>query len=344
MMQTGANVFPGKEWESARPEAQGVSAEKLDQAMAVLRDISLHHGTDQSLVVRRGRVLWQGPDIDNKHTIWSCCKTFMAMAFGLLADDGTCSLDTRAADILPSLATDYPAVTLRHFANFTCGYRGRAGGDTVEYFEPGEPLHPPGTHFHYSQASDMLAYLLTLAAGEPLRDLFRRRIAQPIAMDPAGWSWGDWGEVGGLVVCGGSGSFDRGMSITARQIGRVGWMLANRGRWGDRQLLSSAWMDAMTSPQVAADIPPLEPDGWYLRLPGSYGANTWINGVTPNGKRMWPAAPAGTFAIQGNNNNFCFAIPEWNMTLVRLGTDGRINNNRYDCVFVRLREALGEPA
>ena len=142
-MQGDANVFPGKEWEAARPEEQGVSAAKLDEAMAALRDIALHHGTDQSVVVRGGRVIWRGPDIDNKHTIWSCCKTFMAIAFGLLADDGKCSLDTRAADILPSLEKDYPAVTLRHFANFTSGYRGRAGGDSVDYFEPGDGRNPP---------------------------------------------------------------------------------------------------------------------------------------------------------------------------------------------------------
>jgi len=55
---------------------------------------------------------------------------------------------------------------------------------------------------------------------------------------------------------------------------------------------------------------------------------------------MWPDAPAGVSVIQGNNNNFCFAIPEWRMVLVRMGTDGRINNDRYTEVFALLREAV----
>lgn len=335
-----AKVFPGADWQKATPESQGLDSAKLDEAMRQLGEITLDQGTTQSLVVRNGYLLWQGPDIDNKHTVWSCSKSFLSSTLGLLVDDGKCALDSVAADFLPSLAEHYPTVTLRQFANFTSGYQGRGGGDTPGVFEPAEPLYEPGAMFHYSQSSDQLANVLTRIAGEPLRDLYRRRIAEAIGMDPAGWSWGDWGEIDGLVVCGGSGSYERGISITARQMARMGWLLAKGGQWNGRQVLSRQYVEEMTTPQVANTVPPYDGEAWYLRLPGSYGVNIWLNGVTPDGRRMWPDAPGGLCAIQGNMNNICFAVPEWNMVLVRMGTDGRINNNRYTEVFAKLRLAL----
>jgi len=337
-------VFPEADWQEATPESQGLDSAKLDQAMRQLDEITLDQGTSQSLVIRNGRLLWQGPDIDNKHTVWSCSKSFLSSTLGLLVDDGKCTLDSVAADFLPPLAEHYPTVTLRQFANFTSGYAGQVEEPSEEVahliFEPTEPLYEPGTMFHYSQSSDQLANLLTRIAGEPLRDLYRRRIAEPIGMDPAGWSWGDWGEIDRLVVCGGSGSYEKGISITARQMARMGWLLANGGQWNGRRVLSREYVEEMTTPQVANTVPPYDGKAWYLRLPGSYGVNIWLNGLTPDGRRMWPDAPGGLCAIQGNMNNICFAVPEWNMVLVRLGTDGRIDNNRYTEVFAKLRLAI----
>jgi CubicO group peptidase (beta-lactamase class C family) len=349
-MRGETRVFPGDDWEVSTPGEVGVDSAALERAMGVLKEITddkrhavTHHdGVRQSLVIRHGRMIWQGPEIDTLHTVWSCSKSFPSLCMGLLIDDRKCTLNTLAGDVVPSMRKDYPTVTLRHLANFTSGYTGRESGDTAATFEPGVPDYAPGEYFHYSQATDMLAKVLTDIAGEPLRDLFRRRIADPIGMDPAAWRWGDWGEVDGRVVCGGSGSFERGMHITARQMARVGWLLANGGNWAGRQVVSRATIAEMTRVQVAAETPPFDPEGWYVRLPGSYGVNIWLNGVTPDGNRMWPDAPAGVSAIQGNMNNICFAIPEWDMALVRLGTDGRINNDRYTEVFAALREAIGD--
>jgi hypothetical protein len=44
--------------------------------------------------------------------------------------------------------------------------------------------------------------------------------------------------------------------------------------------------------------------------------------------------------MQGNQDNYCFVIPEWRMVVVRLGTDGGIVNNRYDEFLAALREAV----
>ncbi|NIA22207.1 MAG: serine hydrolase [Anaerolineaceae bacterium] len=341
-------VFPESEWLESAPEQQGLDPRKLQEAMEVIRRISGAQGNSQSVVIRNGYLIWRGPDIDHLHTVWSCTKSFLSTVLGLLVDDGRCTLETRAADVYPALAEHYPTVTLRHLATFVSGYRAHEASREVPPFEPAAPLFAPGEKFHYSWDPYLLALVLTKVAGRSLDELFRRRIAEPIGLDPATWHWGDWGTfdyltgLPGVAVCGGSGLYDRGVGITARAMARVGWLFACGGLWNGRQLISRAWVEQATRPQVPATVPPYDPQAWYGRLPGRYGLYWWTNGADSSGRRMWPAAPERTFAMQGNMDNFCFVIPEWRMVVVRLGMDGQISNDRYDEFFGALRRAFIE--
>ena len=292
-------------------------------------------------------VIHRGPEIDRVQSVWSCTKSFLGLALGLLIGDGRCSLETRAAEIYPPLSEEYPALTLRHLASFTCGYQPRKASAEDPPFDPAAAIFAPGTRFHYGWGPYLLALVLTKVAGESLRDLFRRRIAELIGLDPAAWAWGDWGSfdrltgLEGVPVCGGSGMYERGISISARALARVGWLVACDGRWEDRQLVEPAWIRQATAPQVPASIPPHDSAGWYRRLPGAYGFFWWTNGITADAHRLWPAAPPRTFAMQGHLNNLCFIIPEWRMVVIRLGTDNAIDGDLYNEFFATLAPAIG---
>jgi len=79
-------------------------------------------------------------------------------------------------------------------------------------------------------------------------------------------------------------------------------------------------------------------------LPGRYGYYWWTNGADSTGRRLWPAAPERTFAMQGHLNNYCFVIPPWRMVVVRLGMDAVIDSRLYDAFFAALRRAfVGDP-
>jgi CubicO group peptidase (beta-lactamase class C family) len=341
-------LFPQDDWREAPPEQEGLDGHKLDQAMDVVRRISGPDGHRQALVIRRGALVWRGPDVDRLHSVWSCTKSLLSTTLGLLIDDRKCTLSTRAADLYPPLEEHYPAVTLRHLATFTSGYQPRAASAEVAPFDPAPPLFAPGEKFHYSWEPYLLALILTKVAGESLADLFRRRIARPIGLDDQAWRWADWGTfdhltgLPGVAVCGGSGLYERGVSITARALARVGWLFANGGCWNGRQLISRPWVEAATRAQVPATTPLHDGPAWCLRLPGIYGYYWWTNGIDARGRRLWPAAPECTFAMVGHLNNICFVIPEWQMVIVRLGMDIVVANELYDEFFATLREALTE--
>jgi len=333
-------VFPGKDWEKVSPESQGLSAARLNEAMKVVAEIAEDHkdgtksaGNSQCVVVRNGYLVWAGRDIDNMHSVHSCGKSFLSATLGLLVDDDKCTLETRAAKSLPALGEKYPGVTLRHFASLTSGYRVPWRESA---FEIRDPMHEPGQGFHYSASPNQLANIMTRIAGEPLRNLFKRRIADPIGIPEVDWYWRDLGKIDGRVVCGGAGH----MSITARQFARFGLLLLAKGRWGDKQVLSEWWVDQSTGVQVAADVDSYDPKAWYIHLPGRYGYLFWVNGTNKRGERLWPSAPPNTFAAQGNRNNYCFVIPEWRMVFVRMGQGKAIDHALYDRVFAKLRAAF----
>ncbi len=325
-----ARVFPHAAWEEASPESEGLNPESLKRAVAHLEANTGRDGARELVIIRNGRMVWKGDNIDHVHGIWSCTKSFTSTTLGLLIDDARCTLDTPAWAVVPVLHAHYPSLTFRHFATMTSGYRAVGDETTGSYthgpsatpFEPHpQPLFAPGKAYAYwDSAMNQFAQALTRSAGEPLDVLFRRRIADPIGMNPAAWKWGDFGTVNGLRVNGGSGNANKHVQISARELARFGHLLLNHGQWNGRQLISAKWIRDATSVQVPASIP----NAWTksaIEGPGQYGFNWWRNAPGPDGRMTWPGAPADVFAASGHNNNKLFVIPSWRMVIVRLGLD-----------------------
>ncbi len=346
-----APPFPTAAWEEATPASQGVDAEKLQAAVELLARTVGNDAAKELVIIKNGRLIWRGKDIDKRHGVWSATKSFTSTVLGLLIEDGKCTLDTRLADILPEMKDHYPDVTLRHLTTMTSGYRAVGDTTTGTYkhgpsgtpFKPdGRPLFtPPGSQYAYwDSAMNVLGLALTKAAGEPLETVFRRRIADPIGMRD--WDWGDYATVDGVVVNGGSGNGSKHVLISAREMARFGLLMLNEGNWNGRQLLSADWIEQATRVQVAATVPWAQPES-EIDGRGVYGFNWWVNGTKPDGERKFPGAPKGLFWASGHNNNKCFVIPEWNMVIVRLGLDGRAKDEVWNGFLTQVAAAVTDP-
>ena len=339
-ISVSAGTFPKENWELASPKSQGVHQERLGLALSYLRSICGKDGTKQTIIIRNGYIIWQGNDVHKIQNVYSCTKSFTSTILGLLIDEGKCSLDTTAGSYLPELRKYYSELSLRHFTTLTSGYE---SVDKKYPFTPDHPLFKSGTKFHYGDSSmNQFANVLSRIAKEPIEDVFKQRIADPINMNPSEWYWGNFGIVDGLLVNGGSGSQDNGIHISALEFARFGLLFLNFGNWNGKQLISKEWVDRATTPQANRFMEPFKSQAWYRNLIGAYGFNWWVNGTRRNGNKIWPHAPERTAAAQGNYNNYCFIIPEWDMVIVRMGTDKRINNDLYDIFFAKLRLAIKE--
>ncbi len=345
-------VFPEEHWQESKPEAQGIDSTKLNAAVSYLKNNSGPDGVKELVIIRNGVMIWKGTDIDKMHGVWSLTKSFTSTVLGLLIDDNKATLDTLAKDYVPSMAEVYPDITLRHFTTMTSGYYavgdktsgGYKHGPSRTPFKPAPmPLFkPPGSRYAYwDSAMNQFANVLTRIADEPIEDLFKKRIADPIGMDRAKWDWGDFGKIDGIVVNGGSGNSNKHIQISARELARFGHLFLNRGKWKNKQLISASWIDIATKAHVPASTPLETLSGADGR--GVYGFNWWVNGTKPNGKRYWPGAPLGTYAASGYNNNDMFIVGEWKMVIVRLGLDQSelaIKNSTYNTFLEKVGKAI----
>jgi CubicO group peptidase (beta-lactamase class C family) len=233
-------VFPGAKWAEATPESQSVDSAKLNEAAELLARTVGADGARELVVIRHGRMIWKGDNIDKLHGVWSATKSFTSTVLGLLIADGKCTLDTPVADVLPELKPHYPDVTLRHFTTMTSGFRA-VGDETTGSYKHGpsntpfvpsaKPLFmPPGSQYAYwDSAMNTLGLALTKIADEPIQWFFKRRVADPIGMK--NWDWGDYATVDGVIVNGGSGNGDKHIFIAAREMARFGLLFLNHGRW-----------------------------------------------------------------------------------------------------------------
>ena len=342
-------VFPGVNWQEASPESVGIDSIKLKNALNYLgNQLAKTGGISELVIVRKGYIIARGYDIDRKHDIWSVTKSFTSTALGLLIDDGKCTLDTVAKDYEPLLEEHYSGVTLRHFATMTAGYdaagfseshsHGNGTGDWgPNPYEAALPLYSPGTKFCYhDEAMFMFGRILTVIAEQSLHDLLKERITKPIGM--GNWDWPQNGEVNSIGINQGC----TGISISAKQLARWGFLFLNRGNWNGKQLISAAWIDQATRNQVPTSLGLVADRSRKIEGRGVYGYNWWLNGFGPDGKRKLPDVPINLYWASGFNNNVCFVIPDWNMVIVRLGTSGRPKNSTkiWNNFLKRIGESL----
>jgi CubicO group peptidase (beta-lactamase class C family) len=306
-------IFPRGTWQTATPESVLVDSQKLQAAIQYLDQTA--DSIEEMLIVRNGRVIWQGNNIDHAIHAHSVTKTFTSTVMGLLIDDGRIELDTLAQDLVPALAQDYQEVTPRHFATNTSGYLAADDASnfwslepSVDPFDPGAPLFsPPGSQYAYPRSAwDMLAHVLTKAAAEKLEDVFVRRIADPLAFDFGGFQWGEYLPDGEVAVNGGDGHEGKGVVVSANNAARLGHLFLNHGNWNDEQLISSDWVDAAASVQVPVSIP-LHPKSWTGSGPGVYGFGWWVY-------PQW-------YQAVGYKNNFIAVSPDAGFVVARMGAE-----------------------
>lgn len=326
------------QWQTAPPTALGLDSAKLETLRAHLAA----RGTRALIVARRGRIAleWyaEGHHATRKQGTASLAKSLVGgLSLTLLVQDGIVKWDDPASRYIPAWRGDERKrrITLRHLASHTSGLQdAEVEGLTHEQltgwmgaFWRRDPnpfltaihdapiLFEPGTQFHYSNTGmAALSYALTAALREAqapqqnLRDLLRARITLPLGIPDEDWSigYGQAYETGGLPLYASWG----GGSFTPRATARIGQLLADGGRIGERVLIRPARLAEMkiANPNALPARSPTNPVpapamGWYT-----------------NEDRIWPSIPADAFCGAGAGHQSLLVIPSLDLVVVRNGT------------------------
>lgn len=211
------------------------------------------------LLVRHNQIAaegyWAPWSAERKHRMYSISKSFVALAVGLMIDEGRLTLTDRVADYFPNKlpATLHPWLatsTIRDLLimatpHSTTSYT-RTDPDWVWTFFNKAPSHPPGTIFAYDTAATVvLNAIVEQLAGKPFLDYMRPRFLDRIGFSADAWcvrrpEGGSWGGSG--VIC------------TLRDMAKVALACMNGGRWGAEQLLPADYVRAATTKQIDNSI------------------------------------------------------------------------------------------
>jgi CubicO group peptidase (beta-lactamase class C family) len=151
----------------------------------------------------------------------------------------------------------------------------------------------PGGHFRYASAdTQLLAIILKRATGKSLADYLSDEFWKPLGMERDAL----WTISGGLEM-----SFCC-IHTNVRNYARLGQLLLQQGNWNGRQLLDSAFVERMVTPNEAA---------FDAGEPRKYGHSVWVDNVhQPN-----------FFAFLGHLGQRIIIVPEENLVIVRLGKE-----------------------
>jgi len=315
-------IYPDENWAVAQPEDFHINSKKLEAAVDYLKSKSFQDGIKEVLIIKNGRIIYQGDSTYKAHNIYSCSKAFTSTVLGLLIDQDKLSLNDYASKYDTSLLNYYPEVSFKHFATMTSGYsakgRSRWNDENSDWshtpYTPESPHFEPGTHYEYWDEAQMtFGKVLTNILQEPMVDFLKRELTNKIGMGD--WSWYPEQDINGIPINNGCTN----VKVNAHQLARFGHLYLNRGHWNGQQLLSKSWCESATTNQVPTATPVFNGDRVNVKGSGSYGFNWWVNSA--DGLSRMPDAPLGTAYLSGLNHNVCCIIPEWDMVVIRMGDD-----------------------
>jgi CubicO group peptidase (beta-lactamase class C family) len=256
-----SGLGPGRfEWKVDAPEKHGLDSAKLAEAATRIGQISERYCF---LVFKGGTLIHETYYSNSSNTTYeidSLGKSLTAELVGIAVTRGYLDLDTPIetygvnVDIMGKYGSN---LTMRHLLSQTTG-RGHV---------------PPGSHFTYDSDAFIMLISYTLGKVVPGGNVVKwatEEYAKPLGIPTVYTHPGQYAYAGtGNISAGG------GQRMTCRDIGRVGQLLLNKGRWLDeanqtKVLYSKDYAEQMVRPS-------------FPSFGTTYGFLTWLNrpGASP---------------------------------------------------------------
>lgn len=340
-----AEQWPGEQWPTA-PQIAGPAVDALEAYAFAPRNDATREGirTDALLIIRDGQILYERyaapTTAQTPHLTWSISKSLLATLLGVAYGEGLFKLDDPALKFYPAL-DKHPAITLGHLLNWASGLDWqedyeyaplkssvvamlytRGHRDMAAFAAAHDSYAPAGQAFRYSSGdSNLLAAALKSMVGpQRYADYPWTALFEPLGIRHAVWE----SDASGTFV---ASSY---AYLTARDLARVGLLMARGGRWNDRQLLPEDW--------VAFNLKPFA--GYKAQQDEAVpGGHWWLNRPVDGAPSPWPDAPPDTFAALGHWGQALYVMPSEKLVIVRYGDD-RDGSYKHNELLKRVLQAV----
>ncbi len=295
-LRASDGYFPGAEWRTSPPEAQGIDSEVL---VALMDVVEANHLPIHSLhIVRYGHLVLEAyfyPFLrGERHDVASVTKSVTTTLVGLALDRGALTgLDVPVYPLLnPTPPEDVlkQQIRLRHLlttsSGLDCGnvpYEREmlamaASADWVRFALDLPMREAPGTRFVYcSPGFHLLSALVTGGTRLAAEDFAREALFAPLGIIDVRWPRDPQG------INQGAGD----LQLRPTDLLRLGYLFLRQGEWGGRQVMPREWVAQATRRQVDTKSSEGYGFGWWVSadIPGMYQA------AGRGGQRLivWPA-------------------------------------------------------
>lgn len=266
------SYWPTDKWISESASDHGFDADSLTGALEMARNDELMRAV---LIVRDGRIVVEeylhGGARDQSTEVWSVTKSFVSALIGIALEQGHIdSIDDLMTKYLPEYP-EFEDLTIRHVLTHTTGLEWtEEGDDFVAWLASLDPvsnaihrerLYPPGAKLLYSSGnSHFLSALIKRATGTTPGEYANEHIFEPLGIEfrpqqemsgqvtwdsflirtPRSWKRDNTGiELGAF-----------GLSMTAQDMARFGYLYLNKGQWAGEAIVNANWVIESTRDHV----------------------------------------------------------------------------------------------
>ena len=303
--------------------------------------------TDALVVLHRGRIVYEcyanGMTVQTPHILMSVSKSVLGVVAAILAGQGRFDRAAPVTMLIPEVSgSAYDGATLGQLLDMRAGvlfdenyaatsgaiiaYRraqgwnppaaGEAASDLRGFFPTlGETDGPHGGRFHYvSPNTDLLGWALERATGERYADLVSRLLWAPMGAQRDAYITVD--RLGAPRCAG-------GVCATARDLARLGLLIAQGGARDGRQIIPAAWIEDISSngDPVAwdgGDFAHLFPgaamhyrDKWYV----THEARPLLFGLGVNGQNLFVDRAGGLVIARFASQEAALDVPAIGITM-----------------------------
>lgn len=235
-----------------KPNKHGINDKFIESFFnEITSDLSLR--PNRILVIKDNAVIGEHYEHPYVKTSWDCIfsatKTIVALALGLMYDEGKVDLDAPVCSILKNekqiSVSRNKKITLRHLLTMSSGnsfneMETASSKKWVKDYFNSSSKFTPGEKFEYNSLNTyIIGVIIEKLAKEKLTTLIRKRIFDPLGISetyaeisPEGYMKGGWG-----------------LYILPEDMAKLGILMRDYGVYEGKRILSEEWIKMMSSPQ-----------------------------------------------------------------------------------------------
>ena len=272
---------------------------------------SINHGNfgkvHSVLIAKNGALAFEkyfdGFFINDLNSLQSCTKSIGSLLIGISIDKGFIrNVDEKVLDFFPDYKNNadkkWNEVELKHLLTMSTGLNWernviekiyQTSDDVIRAVFEQKFSHEPGQIFEYiNPQADLLSGIIKNSSKKSVQDFAGEYLFEPLGINE--FSWNNYKKAAYPLM---SGS----LALTSRDMLKIGQLVLNKGKWDNKQIISSKWINESTTFKIKTN------------QAFDYGYLWWI------GKSKVKPGLEGVFAT-GLGGQHIIIIPEMNTVIV----------------------------